>query len=297
MKNYSEIGNHRCACCENRNVKIQDNPNYTVINCLKCDYINYISKSSKVDSSAYAESEKYTNYYVGQPPQLWYHKKTLDYLSGKNELIRILDFGCFDGFFTKVLVDSGFDALGCDWNANAIESGIDRFKLKDRLSTTPKGKFDCIIALEVIEHFPNPNIFMDTMLPHLNTGGTIILSCPNKNAIYRPKTDHPPHHFSRFSMSALKVLLERYEFLIEQHEYEMSSFQLVRNFIGDQMRSRPMLLQNNDSDDLKDDGLVRLKSLANKMAAPIGLCTLPFDRFFHKFGFAYLSQFLVAKKL
>lgn len=207
----------------------------------------------------------------------------------------MLDFGCFDGFFTAKLVEAGFDAFGSDWNRKAIAHGREALGLGERLSRAPKGLYDAIVALEVIEHFTDPNDFIDAVRPYLKPGGALVLSCPNRRSVYRPKTDAPPHHFSRFSQKSVATLLTRRGFDVEVQEREMSSFQLLRNFIGDSLRRDAPLLNKSSEPKMTSENIHTLKLAANKMAGVMSLVLLPVDQIAHAIGLSYFSQFVVAR--
>lgn len=284
----------QCPCCLELG-KLVVAAAYTEYICDGCRHTWFVSPHAAVDQKNYENSEKYDEYYVGKPPFLWYHKKSLEYLLRNAPEARILDFGCFDGFFTKRLVSSGLNAFGCDWNRRAIEYGRVEFGLDERLKRDPEGLYDVIVALEVIEHFEDPNVFFDIVLPHLSRSGTIVLSCPNKDSVYRPKTDAPPHHFSRFSNESLATLSERRGFVIEIHNNEMSSFQLMRNILGDVIRSDvPLLGKNSEPSDKANTR--RLKYAANQVSGLASLALKLIDIPLHAFGFSYLSQFIVIRK-
>lgn len=250
-----------------------------------------------MSQDTYENSEKYETYYVGNPPFQWYHRKALQYLQRTACGKRVLDFGCFDGFFTAKLVEAGFDAHGSDWNRKAIAHGRKVHGLGDRLFRDPHGQYDAIIALEVIEHFTDPNDFLYVVLHHLAPDGALIISCPNKNSLYRPKTDAPPHHFSRFSQKSLVSLLDRHGLQVEIHEREMSTFQLLRNFIGDSMRRDAPLLNEDSEPKITSAHIHSLKLVANRIANTASLVLRPVDSLAHALGLSYLSQFVVAKRL
>ena len=286
-----------CPCCLGGSTEAFNDGHHIALYCKVCDHVWYDTRGLEVSHDTYENSDKYETYYVGKPPFLWYHQKSLKYLQRTATGKRVLDFGCFDGFFTAKLVTAGFDAYGSDWNRKAIEHGRKAHGLGDRLSRDPNGQYEAIVALEVIEHFPDPNDFFDVVLPHLSPGGALILSCPNKNSIYRPKTDAPPHHFSRFSQKSLACLLVRHGLEVEIHEREMSTFQLLRNVVGDSLRRKAPLLNKDTEPEAKRTYFHGLKLVANSIANSACLVLRPIDAVIHTLGLSYLSQFVVAKRL
>ncbi len=285
-----------CPCCLRPAVSIEVIGAFNEYQCHHCDH-TWFDWSSTVTRSDYEKSSKYDDYYVGIPPYLWYHRNANDYIKKRASRPRILDFGCYDGFFTKLLVDQGFDAYGCDWNRIALTRGRTAFGLGERLTTSPTGEYDIVMALEVIEHFEDPNYFLDIVLGSLKGNGELIISCPNKNAIYRPATDAPPHHFSRFSINSLRTLLERRGLKIIIHKHEMSSFQLLRNIAGDTLRHDAPLSRTELQHKSDHPGYIRpLKRLANSAAAGLSTVLTPVDFIMHRVGLSYISQFVVARR-
>lgn len=271
--------------------------------CLECDYVHFAS-GSQISAEEYETSEKYKDYYTGTPPSLWYHKNALKILSGLSDPKRILDFGCYDGFFVRSMIEAGLDAYGCDWNRTAIAHGKSTFGLGDRLSSDPDGTYGVIVALEVIEHFNDPQDFFKAITPHLTQDGVIILSCPNKNALYRPGTDCPPHHFSRFSQNSLRTIVERHGFKTIDQWAEMSSFQLLRNFVGDRMRQQNAFKYAEASQDAKgtpasqnSGGYQALRRATNVAAGAAHALLWPVDTALYAAGQRYLAQLIWAQRI
>lgn len=251
--------------------------------------------AKQITPELYENSSKYENFYIGKPPFLWYHKQALAWASTIKKGSKILDFGCFDGFFTSRLIQSGHDAFGCDWNKRAVERGQEQYDLQGRLNITPAGGFDAVIALEVIEHFTDPNDFLQAINEVLVPEGFLFISCPNSSSIYRPKTDYPPHHFSRFSENSLKMLLEKHNYEIIDYSYETSIFQLARNFLGDLGRRDSGLAE---ATSIPQNQRLRqtMQSIANAIAVPISRLLRPLDFVLNRLGVAYLSHIVVARR-
>lgn len=130
------------------------------------------------------------------------------YLRDKKNL-RILEVGCGYGYLTYALNKMGHHAFGMDLSGIAIDFATENFgrnyfrgtldqfaeKHRDR-------KFDLVVGLEVIEHVPDAEKFVQKCLALLTSGGHMIFTTPNKD--YSPagsawKTDIPPIHVSWFS--------------------------------------------------------------------------------------------------
>jgi len=88
-----------------------------------------------------------------------------------------------------------------------------------------KGKFDTIIALEIIEHLYNVNTFLNECYRLLKKGGKLIISTPNvkywMNRIWLlfgddRWFDNQGTDYFYFSPESLKKILERHGFIIEE---------------------------------------------------------------------------------
>jgi 2-polyprenyl-3-methyl-5-hydroxy-6-metoxy-1,4-benzoquinol methylase len=96
---------------------------------------------------------------------------------------RLLDFGAGNGALLQALQAKGF--VGCGLDAlqrpphlhAAISWTVGN--LNDDLPMNLVTGFDCVTAIEVIEHLENPRHCLRSLLSALRPGGTLILSSPN----------------------------------------------------------------------------------------------------------------------
>ena len=110
--------------------------------------------------------------------------------------LRVLDLGCGAGLASEALAASGYDVLGVDASAEAIAAAE-----LHRAGTPPAGsvsgplsyrcgsaetlvreglRFDAVIALEIIEHVPDPAGFLALLEKLLAPGGMIVISTLNR---------------------------------------------------------------------------------------------------------------------
>ena len=144
---------------------------------------------------------------------------------GKNR--KVLDMGCRDGILTRHFIDqnevTGLDidklALeACKKNLN-IETIWADFSLQIPL---PTSSFDVVIAGEVIEHLPYPEITVSEVSRILKPEGLFIGSVPNsyhlKNRLRVLKgrlIDYDQTHLRAYNVMLLRQYLEK-EFVIEE---------------------------------------------------------------------------------
>jgi len=104
---------------------------------------------------------------------------------------RVLDVGCGGGLLSEALARSGHDVLGIDpaeeliqvAQLHALDSEVEvRYEVKDAsaLRATERESFDAVIALEMLEHVPDPRAVVDDLMAMLKPGGWLFLSTLNR---------------------------------------------------------------------------------------------------------------------
>jgi len=119
----------------------------------------------------------------------------------------VLDVGCGDGLITCMLRWSGWDIKGIDISEKGIELANMKcptveFELKDIFKE--KGKFDYILASEIIEHLPNPDEFLEK-IKNLFTKEAMITT-PDR--VFHEKPD--PYHFIEYNKQEFANLLKKH---------------------------------------------------------------------------------------
>ena len=110
-----------------------------------------------------------------------------------NPEAKILDVGCGYGAFLYFLEKEGYRNMqGVDISAEQVDAatnlGIANVYCEDLLRFVQKysNEFNCITALDVIEHFPKAEILkvLDAVHGALVPGGTFILQTPNGQSLF-----------------------------------------------------------------------------------------------------------------
>lgn len=102
---------------------------------------------------------------------------------------RLADLAAGEGAFTVRLRDLGYDVEAVDvssdhWKAEGIPlrlADLDS-EFADEIARET-GKFDALIAIEIIEHLENPFRFVRECAKLLKTGGSLFLTTPNVEAV------------------------------------------------------------------------------------------------------------------
>lgn len=124
----------------------------------------------------------------------------------------LLEIGCAPGALLKMAADSGMRAEGIEPCSEHIDfvrnySGCQVYcGMFEDIQMLPT--YDTIVAMDVLEHVPNPEAFMEKAMSLLNPDGRIVLTLP---AIYDDgefdmKNCHP-EHLNLFSQKHLKKWL------------------------------------------------------------------------------------------
>ena len=127
-----------------------------------------------------------SRYHVDQNfyDELWqfHRKKVVLKLMPKNK--RVLDVGCYDGFYMSSIKDLGNEVFGIDASSDAIykakSKGLnvsvgdleDKWKVKDE-------SFDVVFTGETLEHIVDTDFFILEAKRVLKRGGSLILATPN----------------------------------------------------------------------------------------------------------------------
>jgi SAM-dependent methyltransferase len=99
---------------------------------------------------------------------------------------RVLEVGCGSGHFLRVLQTAGWDAIGLDFDPDAVatahRAGVNARTSDLFAENFPGGSFDVIFMDNVIEHLPEPPAVFAECHRVLRPGGRLILMTPNIDA-------------------------------------------------------------------------------------------------------------------
>ena len=298
-----------CQCCGYLEMKVIGRiVEYDQLLCEKCRYVRFIHRSNEVSHLLYESDNDYNDdlNVANDFNDLihWNHKKALKYIKVEFPtcMANILDVGCFNGFFVKKLLSLGFNAQGIDFNNTALEFGRSRYGLEGFISNKTlqdllrkKERFDVITLFEVVEHLEDIDDTLSKAYKLLNKNGIIIISVPNSNMYWRPALDFPPHHLSRISPTSLRMCVKRFGFQIIQLHEQMSSYDLIRNYVGTFFREKNKTSLRGGT--FKNKASIRvLRILMNKLKRIGWIFFFPLDFILYSFGVRYICQIVIAKK-
>ena len=127
----------------------------------------------------------------------------------------VLDLGCGEGYLTYALRQAGYTCVGVDVSQTVVDRARRRFGHDDWFATTDEADFagaDLVLALEIIEHVPDPVGFLRDATRYLRPGGAVVATTPNRDASPADAiwdTDLPPVHLLWFGSTAIREVARR----------------------------------------------------------------------------------------
>lgn len=160
--------------------------------------------------------------------EAYYANHICRYTFAKNTLptdqpLTILDAACGVGYGSHFLAENGpWQIFAIDQSNVALETAARYFSksnvqfLKDDCHTlkhtVPFAPFDAIISFETLEHLEYPEKFLEHCFAVLKTGGTLILSTPNKLVSSPTGEMHSKFHEREYTSVELHELLTHFNF-------------------------------------------------------------------------------------
>lgn len=144
----------------------------------------------------------------------------------------VLDVGCGTGYGTWLLGTVAEDIYGIDKSVDAIAEAMRDFNgvfFNTPLEATPasmSGKFDTVVAFEVMEHLDDVDVGMEAVKSLLKDDGTFVLSLP----LHQPSHWH---HLRDFGYGEWREIVERH------FEIDSVYYQPIENERGDNVSIRP----------------------------------------------------------
>jgi len=143
-----------------------------------------------------------------------YFKRFIDPITKENNLSKLLEIGCFDGFVLQNLSQINYDVIGCDPSDGADigkDFGINILKefFEPKLFINNNITFDIVLSRHLIEHMVEPENFLSNIRSILNPNGMLIIETPNVHQYMRDGRlgVFSLQHITLFSASSLKILL------------------------------------------------------------------------------------------
>ncbi len=285
---------HACICGEFA-VRAPFSDHFDVLQCGRCGTQQFHARLGVPPrqfaydsvSGKYAQGE----YLMGSQLRWSHERLLLREWRGR----KVLEMGCFNGFFLNELREHGADVYGFDVNEAALDVGRSLFGLEGRIFGSldvlrPFAPFDAVVCIDVVEHLDEPQAFLSDMRTLLAPAGTLFLAGPTVERRFFDKSDYPPHHRWRFSRPGLQRCLERVGFSVENMDIQHDGVLMLRNVLG-------KLLHGFHRKEFYGDTRVEAPAMKGQISRALyGSASAASSWLFERLGIDYCSTVLAAKR-
>lgn len=231
--------------------------NFFINKCSKCsaEFTNKIPMNDYTwgvyyDSSG-ADKINDIKHFIKKYLHLFFHKLRIFQLKkiekmifsniSKKKNLKMLDYGCGDGYLGNFFIKKNIDVYSCDINKKKTYTLNKKIKyFQSRSILKQKVKFDVIILRHVLEHCPDPKKLINLLKKKLNKNGIIYIEVPNHDLdtnfylkIFKSNYLQLglPHHINHFNVNSLsKILSNGYKKKIYYLELPVLGQSLVNTF-------------------------------------------------------------------
>lgn len=207
----------RCIACEGTStvpvLRVQD---HDIVRCTTCGRHALDPMPTTVEMDTFDAGSGYAPADLREAI-LAEHARTLTALEAFTCSGRLLDAGCGTGLFLEAAAARGWNAVGVDPARAAMVAASARGlrvihgHLDD--PSLQEGSFDAVTALQVVEHLPDPRVFLARCARLLRPGGVLLVATPNPLSWLARATREnfsywiPPTHVAWYPPPALRRLV------------------------------------------------------------------------------------------
>ena len=158
---------------------------------------------------------------------------------------KVLDIGCFNGYFLDLLKDKGYETYGVDASTSAVAQCVKNGHLAFEANLEESipyedNFFDAVTGLEIIEHLADTDTLINEIKRVLKPGGILIFSTPNFfslsrrlmtlfgiNPYFEASFSFPPKmagHLRFFTHNLLEGFLKNHNFEINYSGSDVVNF-------------------------------------------------------------------------
>ncbi|MCD6599390.1 MAG: class I SAM-dependent methyltransferase [Dehalococcoidia bacterium] len=158
------------------------------VQCRNCQfvYVNPIKRESRINED-YAK-RKSMDASIIRENRLRASKSQVELIKKYKDGAYLLDIGCGEGFFLFNASKAGFNVKGVELSQDAVLYAKREFALDVEASTFterqfPENYFDVVTLWQVLEHVPQPLVFLKEAYRVLKPGGVLVASTPDFNGV------------------------------------------------------------------------------------------------------------------
>lgn len=154
--------------------------------------------------------------------------RTIAIIDDEIEHKKIIEIGCAKGYLLALLKYLGWEVQGIEVSAEATQYALKKFGIpvfngtvEDYAKNNTAIKYPLILAIDVIEHVPDPINFISSINKIIEDNGLLIIDTPNggsKNIeiLGSEWTGFNPFHIYLFSAENLTLFLKKMGYSIEK---------------------------------------------------------------------------------
>jgi len=259
------LGNvRRCPACDSaaaREAGLKNN--YPILGCLGCGTIY----AARLPASDYSYADYYEGDNLSVPEAIVERiEEIVEGFDAYRAHNRLLDIGFGAGSYISAAANAGWNVSGVEVSkpafAQARDAGRDVFFGQLYEGRYPENYFDVVLAVEVVEHLPQPRDFVLEVARVLRPGGLFWATTPHGRGLsYRLlgvkwSTVSPPEHLQLFSRKGMELLLTNAGF----QRVELSTHGLNPAELIYALRSRIRLFAGPNTVDNQREGPRRVAS-------------------------------------
>jgi len=152
---------------------------------------------------------------------------------------RVLDLGCGVGHSAAMLAPR--ESVGVDVDPTVLRGQPRETHVADmRALPFPNGSFSSVLAVQSIEHVPDPDRALREVARVLEPGGVTVLVTPNRLTFGRPDEIIDPYHFVEYDPTELGALASRS--FADVHLHGLFGSSRVQMLLGAERRKMDRLL-------------------------------------------------------
>lgn len=174
----------------------------------------YIPASMAGEASLYTQLQCFPWYYMENK---WEFENALKFLKALPIGSRVLEIGVGHGAFLSKACREGLHISGMELNPAGAKAAREKgYTIIEKdmatLYAEDQSPWDAICSFQVLEHLPNPRLFLNQAISLLKPGGLLILSVPNAEVARKldPERndllDQPPHHMTHWDEGVFRSL-------------------------------------------------------------------------------------------
>lgn len=250
-----------CPLCKKLRVLFTTKDTYRYFCCNSCRLL-YLSPVPKVNvlNNYYADKFRYACNLETKSRLERQARKVIKKLLAKKQGSTLLDIGSGYGYLLAAAQNSGLNVFGIEPSKHLFETLNVKFPHKvfhgtfaQFISKKRETGFDFITASHVIEHFPDPFLFLWQVIPMLKSDGILFIETPNlKSHLFNFERDTytfltPPEHIYILSFVAIMKYLSSipYKLIADSSTYSYPEhFMSVLKHILFRRKGKPYVLHN-----------------------------------------------------